>query len=83
MTLDEAIQDLQGRITAVSPDAVIRVMRTSEEEASIRAYAPAEHETAIKEATRDHTFELLTNDGLDVQVIFYDIATSLPPEEEA
>jgi hypothetical protein len=83
MTLDEAIQDLQGRIAAVSPDAVIRVMRTSEEEASIRAYAPAEHETAIKEATRDHTFELLTNDGLDVQVIFYDIATSLPPEEEA
>jgi hypothetical protein len=81
MTLDEAIADIQTRIMAASPDAVIRVMRTSDEEASIRAYAPADHETAIKDATRDHTFEMLTNDGLDVQVIFYDIATSLPPEE--
>jgi hypothetical protein len=82
MTLDEAITDLKNRVLAVSPDAVIRVMRTSEEEASIRAYAPAEHENAIKDATRDQTFELLTDSGLDVQVIFYDIATSLPPEEE-
>jgi hypothetical protein len=81
MTLDEAIADIRSRITTVSPDAVIRVMRTSDEEASIRAYAPADHETAIKDATRDHTFEMLTNDGLDVQVIFYDIATSLPPDE--
>jgi hypothetical protein len=81
MTLDEAIADIRSRISAVSPDAVIRVMRASDEEASIRAYAPADHEAAIKDATRDHTFEMLTNDGLDVQVIFYDIATSLPPEE--
>jgi hypothetical protein len=56
-------------------------MRGSAEEASIRAYAPAEHEAAIKEATREPTFQLLTTEGLDVQVIFYDIATSLPPEE--
>jgi hypothetical protein len=82
MTLDEAIADLKNRITAVSPDAVIRIMHGSDEEASIRAYAPAEYETAIKEATREPTFQLLTNEGLDVQVIFYDIATSLPPEEE-
>jgi hypothetical protein len=81
MTLDEAIADIRSRITTVSPDAVIRVMRMSDEEASIRAYAPADHEAAIKDATRDHTFEMLTNDGLDVQVIFYDIATSLPPDE--
>jgi hypothetical protein len=83
MTLDEAIADIKNRIIAVSPDAVIRVMRTSDEEASIRAYAPAEHENGIKDATRDPTFEMLTTSGLDVQVIFYDIATSLPPEEEA
>ncbi len=81
MTLDEAIADLKQRVLEVSPDAVIRIMRTSDEEASIRAYAAAEHEAAIKDATRDYTFQLLTNDGLDVQVIFYDIATSLPPEE--
>jgi hypothetical protein len=82
MTLDEAISDVKNRILAVSPEAEIRVMRTSEEEASIRAYAAAEHEAAIKDATRDTTFELLTDSGLDVQVIFYDIATSLPPAEE-
>lgn len=81
MTLDEAIDHLKGCINTVSPDAVIRVMRTSDEEASIRAYAPAEHEASIKDATREQTLELLTNSGVDVQVIFYDIATSLPPEE--
>jgi hypothetical protein len=82
MTLDEAIEDLKSRIIAISPTAVIRVMRASDEEASIRAYSPAADEEAIKDATRDHTFKLLTEEGLDVQVIFYDIATSLPPEEE-
>ncbi|NJL03836.1 MAG: hypothetical protein HC911_02740 [Chloroflexaceae bacterium] len=81
MTLEEAIADLKQRIQAVSPDAVIRVLRASAEEASIRAYAKADDETAIKDATRETTFEMLTSDGLDVQVIFYDIATSLPPEE--
>ncbi len=82
MTLDEAIEDIRTRIVEVSPSAVIRVMRVSDEEASIRAYAPADDEAPIKNATRDHTFNMLTHDGLDVQVIFYDIATSLPPEEE-
>jgi hypothetical protein len=81
MTLDEAIEDLKSRISAVSPEAVIRVMRASDEEASIRAYAPADHEASIKDATREQTLELLTSSGIDVQVIFYDIATSLPPEE--
>lgn len=81
MSLEQAIEDVKGRITAVSPEAVIRVVRQSDEEASIRAYAAAEHENAIKDATRDVTLELFTKDGLDVQVIFYDIATSLPPEE--
>jgi hypothetical protein len=82
MSLEQAITDVTNRITAVSPDAVIRVLRQSDEEATIRAYTVADHEEAIKEATRDVTLELLTNEGLDVQVIFYDIATSLPPEEE-
>lgn len=81
MTLDDAIADIQSCILAVSPGAVLRVMRISAEEANIRAYAPAEHEAVIKDATRDKSFELLTSSGLDVQVIFYDIATSLPPEE--
>lgn len=83
MSLDQAIQDIQSSIQSVSPEAVIRVLRQSDEEASIRAYAPAEHEEAIKDATREKTFQLFTNEGIDIQVLFYDIATSLPPEEEA
>lgn len=81
MTLDEAIADLQSRIVAVCPSVVIRVSRASSEEASLRAYAPADQEAAIKHATQDRTLELLTQEGLDVQVLVYDITTSLPPEE--
>ncbi len=81
MTIDEAIADLSARIKGASPDAVIRVKKRSAEEAAIRAYAPAEHESAIKDATQEITLNLLTGDGLDVQVLVYDIATSLPPDQ--
>lgn len=81
MTIDDAIADLTARINEASPNAVIRVKRRSAEEASIRVYAPAEHEEAVKSATQEHTLRLLTEDGLDVQVLVYDIATSLPPDQ--
>ena len=81
MTIDDAIADLSARIRDASPEAVIRVKRRSAEEASIRVYAPDEHEAAIKAATHEQTLSLLTNDDLDVQVLVYDIATSLPPEQ--
>ena len=81
MTIDDAIADLTERIKSASPDAVVRVKRRSDEEASIRAYAPADNEGVIKEATQEITLSLLTNEGLDVQVLVYDIATSLPPSE--
>jgi hypothetical protein len=80
MTIDDAIADLSERIRNVSPEAVIRVKRRSDEEASIRAYAPVEHENALKAATQEITLNLLI-EGLDVQVLVYDIATSLPPAE--
>lgn len=79
MTLEEAVTDLTKRILAISPEAVIRVIRTSSNEASIRAYAAAEHEAAIKDATWEQTFKLLTEQDLDISVIFYDI-TNLPKE---
>lgn len=82
MTLDEAIADLSQRIKNVSPDAVLKVQRRSAEEAAIRAYAPADHEEAIRSATQERTLKLLTEDGLDVQVLVYDIATSLPKEQQ-
>ncbi len=81
MTLEDAIAEVTRRVSAACPEAVVRITRASEEEASIRAYAPAGAETAIKEATQDYTMQLLTGEGLDVQVLVYDIATSLPPEE--
>jgi hypothetical protein len=81
MTLDEAIGELSRRISAASPGAVVRVTTVSAEEATVRAYAPAGDEAAIKAATQDLTLQLLMGDGLDVQVLVYDIATSLPPED--
>ncbi|GAB4129787.1 MAG: hypothetical protein OHK0050_43840 [Roseiflexaceae bacterium] len=80
MTIDEAISSLTDRIKSVSPDVVIRIQRRADS-ASIRAYAPADHEEPIKDATRDMTLNLMINDGIDVQVLVYDIATSLPPDE--
>ncbi|MBK9941714.1 MAG: hypothetical protein U0Z44_11340 [Kouleothrix sp.] len=81
MTVDEAIADLTAQINAASSAAVIRVKRRSAEEASIRVYAPADDEAAVKAATQEQTLRLLTEEGLDVQVLVYDIATSLPPEQ--
>jgi hypothetical protein len=81
MTIDEAIADLTSRIQNVSPNAVIRVKRRSAEEASIRVYAPADRADPIKDATQEITLGLLTKEGLDVQVLVYDITTSLPPEQ--
>lgn len=81
MSLEEAIGELKGRILAVSPQAEIRVERKAEDEAVIRAYAPADHESAIREATREKTFQFFEKDQLHVQVIFYDVATDRPPDE--
>jgi len=81
MTLDEAIADLTDRIKSASPEAIVRVQRRSDEEAALRAYAPADHEAAIKAATQEITLNLLIGESLDVQVLVYDIATSLPPSE--
>ena len=81
MTIEEAVADLTARIKSVSPDAVVRVTRGSEQEASIRTYAPADQAFAIKAATQEITLSLLYNEDLDVQVLVYDIATSLPSSE--
>ena len=81
MSLEAAIGELVRQISAASPSAVIRVTRVSDEEASLSAYAPASDEAAIKTATQEYTLQLLIGEGLDVQVLVYDLATSLPPEE--
>lgn len=80
MLIEDAIADLTERIKKISPDAVVKIKKRNAEEASIRVYAPAEHEVAIKEDVQPITLSLLTGEGLDVQVLVYDIATSLPQE---
>jgi hypothetical protein len=81
MTIDDAIADLTERVKGAYAESVIRVKKRSAEEAAIRVYAPADQEATIKEATQDITLSLLTGEGLDVQVLVYDIATSLPPAQ--
>lgn len=81
MAIDDAISDLTAAITQASPSAVVRIKRRSADEASIRVYAPVDDEASIKAATQDTTLRLLTEEGLDIQVLVYDITTSLPPSE--
>jgi hypothetical protein len=81
MTIDDAITDLTERVKGAYAEAVIRVKKRSADEATIRVYAPADQEEAIKAATQDITLSLLTGESLDVQVLVYDIATSLPPAQ--
>ncbi len=81
MTLEEAIQEIQGKISTVSPEAVIRVTRISDEEARISVYAPPGDIQAIKDATFQPVLDLLNEHGLDVQVFPYDITTTTPPPD--
>ena len=80
MDLPAALAEMTALILKISPDAVIRTQKRNAEEMTIRAYVPAEHEEAIQEAARDRSIELLTKEGLDIQVLTYDIANNLPPE---
>ena len=58
MSIDEAITDLTERVKGACPEAVIRVKKRSAEEATMRVYAPADREEAIKAATQDITLSL-------------------------
>jgi len=78
MTLDEAITELKTQINSLSPEALIQIVRVSDEEARLSIYAPAAHLETLQNATRDKTIQLLTA-GLDVQVFVYDKdATKIP-----
>lgn len=78
--MDEAISELTKQISGLSAGAVLKIERTSADEARIRVYAPAADEVAIRDAVRDTTLRLLTEQGLDIQVLVYNIATDLPPD---
>jgi hypothetical protein len=72
MTLDDAIKDMQSKISAASSDAQMKVVKMSDEEARITVLAPAGEIQTIKDATFMPCMDLLNNEGFDIQVQVYD-----------
>jgi len=72
MSLDEAIQQMQAKITAACPGAEVKLAKISAEEARLSVYAPASDMQKIKDATFQPAIDLLNSDGLDLQVFVYD-----------
>jgi hypothetical protein len=72
MSLEDAIQQMNDKIKAACPEAEIKAVKMSDEEARLSVYAPAGDIQKIKDATFLPAIELLNNDGLDIQVFVYD-----------
>lgn len=72
MTLDDGIAQIKEKISTVSADVEMKIVKISDEEARISVYAPAGEMNAIQDATLMPTIELLNSDGLDIQVFVYD-----------
>jgi hypothetical protein len=72
MSLDDAIKTMQGKITAASAGAQMKVVKMSDEEARISVLAPVGDIQAIKDATFMPAMDILNNDGFDIQVQVYD-----------
>jgi hypothetical protein len=72
MTLEDAIQQMTGKIKAACLNAEIRTVKMSDEEARLSVYAPAGDMQKIKDATFQPALDLLNRDGLDLQVFVYD-----------
>jgi len=71
MSIDEAIEQIEGTIRAASPSAETKVVKMSDEEARVSVYVPAGEMQAVKDATFQPVMDLLI-EGLDVQVFVYD-----------
>lgn len=72
MSLDDAIKDMQAKISAVSTGTQMKVVKMSDEEARITALAPAADIQKIKDAVFQPAMDLLTKEGFDIQVFVYD-----------
>jgi uncharacterized protein (DUF849 family) len=79
MQLDEAVAQVTAQIARISSGAAIQVKNISDEESRISVYAAADQIEPIREATRDLIIQLMTAEGLDVQVFVYDLAVNKPP----
>ena len=72
MTVDEAIKEMQSKISAACAAAEMKVAKMSDEEARITVLAPASDMQKIKDATFQPAIDFLNQDGLDIQVFVYD-----------
>ncbi len=72
MSVDDAIKDMQGKISAASASAQMKVAKMSDEEARITVLALAGDMQKIKDVTFQPALDLLTKEGFDIQVFVYD-----------
>lgn len=72
MTLDDAIKEMQSKISAASASAQMKIVKMSDEEARITVLAPSADIQPIKDATFMPAMDLLNNEGFDIQVQVYD-----------
>ena len=72
MSVDDAIKDMQSKISAVCAGAQMKVVKMSDEEARITVLAPAADMQKIKDATFQPALDFLTKEGFDIQVFVYD-----------
>ncbi|HUH96212.1 MAG TPA: hypothetical protein VLZ89_02565 [Anaerolineales bacterium] len=72
MTFDQAIQEMQSKISVACAAAEMKVVRMSAEEARITVRAPAGDMQKIKDAAFQPALDFLNGDGWDIQVFVYD-----------
>ena len=79
MNIDDAVKQMQSKISNASSAVVVKVAKISAEEARISVYASVGDMQKIKESTFQPAIDLLNNEDLDVQVFVYDINANPPP----
>ena len=72
MSIDDAIKDMQSKISAACAAAEMKVVKMSDEEARISVLAPTGDMQKIKDAAFQPAIDFLNKDGLDIQVFVYD-----------
>ena len=72
MNIDDAIQQITGKIKAACASAEVKAVKISNEEARLSVYAPAGDIQKIKDETFQPAIDLLNKDGLDIQVFVYE-----------
>jgi hypothetical protein len=72
MSVDDAIKEIQAKISAASGGAQMKVVKMSDEEGRVTVLAPAADMQKIKDATFQPAMDFLTKEGFDIQVFVYD-----------